>query len=60
MRYLLTGAFATCVSVAFLAGVSLGAGNAGAKILVFWVHTTGQPWRYLEDEKQAPQDASRR
>ncbi|MEZ5513242.1 MAG: cupin domain-containing protein [Steroidobacteraceae bacterium] len=145
MRYLLTGAFATCVAVAFFAGVSLGAGHskstvtnlyhaalseeftpgrevlvdlveippnasldrhwhpgeefhyylqgepeieingagvkrpqlgtvghvpfkalhragagqAGAKILVFRVHTSGQPWRYLEDEKQAPQDAHR-
>ena len=36
-----------------------GAGKAGAKILVFRVHTTGQPWRFLEDEKQAPQDAHR-
>jgi len=26
------------------------AGDLGAKILVFRVHTTGKPWRYLESE----------
>ena len=36
-----------------------GAGEAGAKILVFRVHTKGQPWRYLEDEKTEGPDAHR-
>lgn len=36
-----------------------GAGKAGAKILVFRVHTKGQPWRYLEDEKPEGRDAHR-
>ncbi len=26
------------------------AGNEGAKILVFRIHTKGEPWRYLDDE----------
>lgn len=36
-----------------------GAGKAGAKILVFRVHTQGKPWRYLEHEHDAGQDAVR-
>lgn len=37
-----------------------GAGKAGAKILVFRVHATGKPWRYLENEQAEGHDASRR
>lgn len=37
-----------------------GAGDAGARILVFRVHTTGKPWRYLEDGKPEGDDAVRR
>ena len=37
-----------------------GAGQAGAKILVFRVHTTGKPWRYLENEQHEAQDAVRK
>ena len=36
------------------------AGDAGARILVFRVHTSGQPWRFLEDEKHPAGDADRR
>lgn len=36
-----------------------GAGKAGAKILVFRVHTKGEPWRYLEDEHHEGRDAIR-
>lgn len=34
-----------------------GAGKAGAKILVFRVHTTGKPWRYLENDHHDEHDA---
>ena len=37
----------------------VGAGERGAKILVFRVHTKGQPWRYLEGEKPEGHDATR-
>ena len=37
-----------------------GAGNAGAKILVFRVHTKGKPWRYLENEQPEGNDAVRK
>ena len=37
-----------------------GAGKSGAKILVFRVHTTGKPWRYLENEHPDDHDATRR
>lgn len=37
-----------------------GAGKAGAKILVFRVHTKGMPWRYLEDEQHEGHDAVRK
>ena len=37
-----------------------GAGEAGAKILVFRVHTKGKPWRYLENEQHDSHDANRR
>ncbi len=36
-----------------------GAGKAGARILVFRVHTTGKPWRYLEDDAHEGHDAVR-
>lgn len=36
-----------------------GAGESGAKILVFRVHTKGKPWRYLEGEHQEGHDAVR-
>ncbi len=36
------------------------AGSAGAKILVFRVHTSGQPWRYLDDEHAREADAVRK
>ena len=36
-----------------------GAGDAGAKILVFRVHTSGKPWRYLEHEGPEGSDAVR-
>jgi quercetin dioxygenase-like cupin family protein len=37
-----------------------GAGKAGAKILVFRVHTKGEPWRYLEGEHHEGHDAVRK
>ena len=37
-----------------------GAGKAGAKILVFRVHTKGKPWRYLESERDEGSDAIRK
>lgn len=37
-----------------------GAGKAGARILVFRVHTLGKPWRYLEEEHDQGQDAVRK
>ena len=37
-----------------------GAGKAGAKILVFRVHTTGKLWRYLENEDHEGHDAVRK
>lgn len=36
------------------------AGKAGARILVFRVHTRGEPWRYLEDEQRDGHDAVRK
>lgn len=36
-----------------------GAGESGAKILVFRVHSRGQPWRYLEDGSTGDHDALR-
>jgi quercetin dioxygenase-like cupin family protein len=36
------------------------AGAAGATILVFRVHTTGAPWRYLDEEVHDGEDAVRR
>lgn len=36
-----------------------GAGAGGAKILVFRVHTKGEPWRYLEDDAAEGHDAHR-
>ena len=40
--------------VAFKQRHQASAGNKGARILVFRVHTKGEPWRYL-DEKHSPQ-----
>lgn len=37
-----------------------GAGKAGARILVFRVHTKGKPWRYLENEHHQGDDADRK
>lgn len=37
-----------------------GAGKAGAKILVFRVHTKGKPWRYLEGDADDSHDAIRK
>ena len=37
-----------------------GAGKAGARILVFRVHTKGKPWRYLENEQHEGHDAVRK
>ena len=37
-----------------------GAGAAGATILVFRVHATGEQWRYLDDEAHEHEDAVRR
>ena len=37
-----------------------GAGKAGARILVFRVHTKGKPWRYLENEHHEGRDAIRK
>lgn len=37
-----------------------GAGPAGATVLVFRVHTTGEPWRHLDDEHADGADAVRR
>lgn len=36
-----------------------GAGESGARILVFRVHTKGKPWRYLENEAEEGRDADR-
>jgi quercetin dioxygenase-like cupin family protein len=46
--------------VPFEARHSAGAGAAGARILVFRVHTTGEPWRYLEADDADGHDAERR
>ena len=37
-----------------------GAGRKGASILVFRVHTKGEPWRYLESDHPDDHDAVRR
>lgn len=44
-------ALGTVGHIPFKALHRAGAGKSGAKILVFRVHTQGQPWRYLEDAK---------
>ncbi|HZH43992.1 MAG TPA: cupin domain-containing protein [Lysobacter sp.] len=52
-------ALGTVGHVPFKARHRAGAGDTGAKILVFRVHTTGQPWRYLDDESHEGRDAHR-
>lgn len=52
-------ALGTVGHVPFKALHRAGAGDAGAKILVFRIHTRGQPWRYLEGEKDEGRDAHR-
>lgn len=52
-------ALGTVGHVPFEAIHRAGAGKAGAKILVFRVHTKGKPWRYLENEHHAGHDAVR-
>ncbi len=37
-----------------------GAGENGARILVFRVHAKGRPWRYLENEAREGHDAVRK
>lgn len=46
--------------VPFKAMHRAGAGKRGASILVFRVHTKGEPWRYLESELPDDHDAVRR
>ena len=46
--------------VPFKAMHRAGAGPHGAKVLVFRVHTKGEPWRYLESEHPDDHDATRR
>jgi len=53
-------ALGTVGHVPFKAPHRAGAGAGGAKILVFRVHTKGEPWRYLEDDKGEDHDAHRR
>lgn len=45
--------------VPFKAVHRAGAGKNGAKILVFRVHTKGEPWRYLEGDMPKGHDAVR-
>jgi quercetin dioxygenase-like cupin family protein len=45
-------ALGTVGHVPFKAVHRAGAGAAGAKVLVFRVHTHGEPWRYLEGPAQ--------
>jgi len=52
-------ALGTVGHVPFEALHRAGAGKAGAKILVFRVHTKGKPWRYLENEPSDGHDAVR-
>lgn len=52
-------ALGTVGHVPFKALHRAGAGESGAKVLVFRVHTKGQPWRYLEDEAADGHDAHR-
>jgi len=52
-------ALGTVGHVPFEAPHQAGAGKAGAKILVFRVHTKGKPWRYLGNERQEGLDAVR-
>lgn len=52
-------ALGTVGHVPFKSPHRAGAGESGAKVLVFRVHTTGQPWRYLEDESAEGHDAHR-
>ena len=53
-------AIGTVGHVPFEALHRAGAGEAGAKILVFRVHTKGKPWRYLENERDEGHDATRK
>ena len=53
-------ALGTVGHVPFEARHRAGAGAAGATILVFRVHTTGAPWRYLDDDAPDDADAVRR
>lgn len=53
-------ALGTVGHVPFKALHRAGAGPGGAKILVFRVHTKGEPWRYLEDDQPEGHDAHRR
>ncbi len=54
----ITGKPGTVGHVPFKARHQATAGERGAKILVFRVHTKGEPWRYL-DEKPASQSAGK-
>lgn len=53
-------ALGTVGHVPFRALHRAGAGAAGAKVLVFRVHTRGEPWRYLESAAPEGHDATRR
>jgi quercetin dioxygenase-like cupin family protein len=53
-------ALGTVGHIAFESVHRAGAGKAGARILVFRVHTTGKPWRYLEHEGHEEHDAVRK
>ena len=50
----------TAAHVPFEAKHRAGAGPAGARILVFRVHTKGKPWRYLDTGRAEGDDAERR
>jgi quercetin dioxygenase-like cupin family protein len=57
---LIRPALGTVGHVPFEALHRAGAGKAGAKILVFRVHSKGKPWRYLENEAHDGRDATRK
>lgn len=57
---LIRPALGSAAHVPFKALHRAGAGKEGARILVFRVHTKGEPWRYLENEHPEAQDVIRK
>jgi quercetin dioxygenase-like cupin family protein len=53
-------ALGTVGHISFETRHSAAAGPNGAKILVFRVHTTGKPWRYLDAGPAEGRDADRK